>query len=535
MAKLALMVIFTMLAEKYILVKGNCFDNIISDVTYEATSTDPGHSPSDAVLDNDRAWCTSQPPPNEYLEVYLGHLYDVCGIVIQGFKNYSVDFFTTNYSLSFSKRRPAWSFLLDNDKSPKEFPIAPADGNSSTENELVTPRLASAVRIHPIETNGPPMCLRVGVYGTRVLNVACDVHLLTITISKSSLGPAVKQLYVGQRIEGCTFDVDPSTETTFSIHVDTCGTKRWTRGNYLFYNNIVYGKAESDGDSPVVYSEDVTFNATCVFNRNVNVTAAFLPNANFTVDVTEYGELNFSMAAFKDSEHNDKITADDQPLAVGTRLYIKVEVRSSNEELDLLLERCYATPSTNRQDNNQRQFIVGGCPDLEDDNTTVHNCRNSSVQAFEVDVFRFEDAGNRIYFYCDVIVCFAGVSRSICNDHCEACSVNARRRRAEDSYDKGSSPYYLKIGPFQIQKATTQKEQDIFADQSNQGDTTEQMVIVLALGVAALITLVVTIATVVVLMRKRSPSNSDHTKILAPGTPTRTHTWLDVGGTHTET
>lgn len=118
------------------------------------------------------------------------------------------------------------------------------------------------------------------------LNVACDVHLLTITISKSSLGPAVKQLYVGQRIEGCTFDVDPSTETTFSIHVDTCGTKRWTRGNYLFYNNIVYGKAESDGDSPVVYSEDVTFNATCVFNRNVNVTAAFLPNANFTVDVT---------------------------------------------------------------------------------------------------------------------------------------------------------------------------------------------------------------------------------------------------------
>lgn len=107
------------LQEPLFLFTGNCFDNIISDVTYEATSTDPGHSPSDAVLDNDRAWCTSQPPPNEYLEVYLGHLYDVCGIVIQGFKNDSVDFFTTNYSLSFSKRRPAWSFLLDNDKSPK--------------------------------------------------------------------------------------------------------------------------------------------------------------------------------------------------------------------------------------------------------------------------------------------------------------------------------------------------------------------------------------------------------------------------------
>ena len=70
---------------------------------------------------------------------------------------------------------------------------------------------------------------------------------------------------------------------------------------------------------------------------------------------------------------------------------------------------------------------------------------------------------------------------------------------------------------------------DIFADQSNQGDTTEQLVIVLALGGVALITLVVTIATVVVfIMRKRSSSNGDHTKILAPGR-------LDVGGTHTET
>ena len=84
------------------------------------------------------------------------------------------------------------------------------------------------------------------------------------------------------------------------------------------------------------------------------------------------------------------------------------------------------------------------------------------MQAFEVDVFRFEEtSSNRIYFYCDVIVCFAGVSRSICNDLCEACSEDARRRRAQESYDKGSSPYYLKIGPFQIQDATTQKDQGI--------------------------------------------------------------------------
>ena len=118
------------------------------------------------------------------------------------------------------------------------------------------------------------------------MNVACDVHRLTITVSKLSLGPAVKEVYVGQQIEGCTFNVDPNTDTTLTIPVDTCGTKQWTRGNYLFYNNVVYGKAEGDGVLPVVYSQDVTFNATCVFNRIVNVTASFLPNANFTLGTT---------------------------------------------------------------------------------------------------------------------------------------------------------------------------------------------------------------------------------------------------------
>ena len=103
----------------FFLTTGNCFDELIRDVTYTATSTDPGHSPSDAVLDNEGAWCTSQTPPNEYLEVDLGGLYDVCGVVLQGFKNDSLDSFTTKYKLSFSTGKPTWSFLLDDSDLPK--------------------------------------------------------------------------------------------------------------------------------------------------------------------------------------------------------------------------------------------------------------------------------------------------------------------------------------------------------------------------------------------------------------------------------
>ena len=74
----------------------------------------------------------------------------------------------------------------------------------------------------------------------------------------------------------------------------------------------------------------------------------------------EYGDLNFSMVAFLDSEHTDELTKGDQPLVVGTTLYFKVGVSSSTDELDLLLERCYATPTTNREAPDLRQFIIGG-------------------------------------------------------------------------------------------------------------------------------------------------------------------------------
>ena len=65
-------------------------------------------------------------------------------------------------------------------------------------------------------------------------------------------------------------------------------------------------------------------------------------------------------------------------------------------------------------------------------------------------------------------------------------------------------------------------------EQSNQDDSTEQMVIVLAVSGVALVAIFVTVVIVVMLLRGRYHS-SEQTKTLAPGTPTRTHAWGDVG------
>ena len=73
------------------------------------------------------------------------------------------------------------------------FTIAPVDGNSSTLNELNTSRLALAVRIHPIDANGPPTCLRVGAYGTKGMDRA-----LVYYAESNDRQVTVKPLYNGQ-------------------------------------------------------------------------------------------------------------------------------------------------------------------------------------------------------------------------------------------------------------------------------------------------------------------------------------------------
>ena len=91
---------------------------------------------------------------------------------------------------------------------------------------------------------------------------------------------------MGQRTPECTFAVIPNSDMTVSIGVGTCGTARWVHEYYLYYQNVVHGKAEADGVTRVVYSEDVEFNATCVFNRNVTLSSSYTPNVNFTLGVT---------------------------------------------------------------------------------------------------------------------------------------------------------------------------------------------------------------------------------------------------------
>ena len=66
------------------------------------------------------------------------------------------------------------------------------------------------------------------------------------------------------------------------------------------------------------------------------------------------------MRAFRDSDHSEKLVSNAGLLAIGSMLYIEVEVLSADKDLQLLLERCWGTASSVPTDVNQRQFVLDG-------------------------------------------------------------------------------------------------------------------------------------------------------------------------------
>ena len=98
------------------------------------------------------------------------------------------------------------------------------------------------------------------------------------------------------------------------------------------------------------------FNRKCYFGKHKivwkSVTLIYL--------IPEYGSLDFKMRAFRDSDHSEKLVSNAGPLAIGSMLCIEVEVLSADKDLQLLLERCWATASSVPTDVNQRQFVLDG-------------------------------------------------------------------------------------------------------------------------------------------------------------------------------
>ncbi|XP_078512071.1 zona pellucida sperm-binding protein 4-like [Lissotriton helveticus] len=200
-------------------------------------------------------------------------------------------------------------------------------------------------------------------------------------------------------------------------------------------------------------SRDSTFRLTvrCTFSSRTSGAFVPLQVEVFTLPpplpVSSPGPLSLEMRLAKDQMYSSYYTTSEYPVLKILRDPIFVEVRllqRTDPNLVLVLNECWATPSSKPMQKPQWPILVAGCPYAGDNyRTQVFKSAAFSMlqfpshyQRFAVSTFTFvgdnqQNLRGQVFFHCSASVCVPSAQRS-CSPSCPS----RKKRMVEDLLTK---------------------------------------------------------------------------------------------------
>ncbi|XP_058469804.1 zona pellucida protein AX 1 isoform X2 [Solea solea] len=273
--------------------------------------------------------------------------------------------------------------------------------------------------------------------------------------------------------QSCTpvFSDDRFAHFTFSV--DSCGTTRMFFGHHMLYENeigLYYGNGAAY-TSPV--DPDYRQTVSCYYVVNDTKTIAFnsKPIGKEPVAEIGLGQLMVQMRLAEDSFYELFFQAEDYPVIKYLRqpLYFEVElVHSTDPQLELILENCWATLHEDRTSLPSWDIIVDSCGNQDDSYVTIFHpvvsdarvVVPSHVKRFSTKMFTFvqddEVLKDEIYVHCDALICdTSNQADGACRGQCahpgmnpsghQRVKVKREQRRTDLSHQRqiSSGPIYL--------------------------------------------------------------------------------------------
>ncbi|KAA8583108.1 uncharacterized protein LOC116706520 [Etheostoma spectabile] len=221
----------------------------------------------------------------------------------------------------------------------------------------------------------------------------------------------------------------------FSFSVNSCGTTRRFMDHYMVYENeitLAYNKGVAY-KSPI--DPEYRQTISCYYMINATLSVAFSSthrSFNPTAEIG-LGQLMVHMRLSQDSSYRHFYQAEDYPVAEYLRqpLYFEVELMESTDpQLELILENCWATLHKNRTSLPSWDIIVDSCENRDDSYKTifypvVSDARvvyPSHIKRFSMKMFTFtkdeEVVNDEIYVHCDALICDTNSQDGSCRGQC---------------------------------------------------------------------------------------------------------------------
>ncbi|XP_039981513.1 uncharacterized protein LOC120789089 [Xiphias gladius] len=209
----------------------------------------------------------------------------------------------------------------------------------------------------------------------------------------------------------------------FSFSVDSCGTTRMFFEHYMLYENEIslynYNIKGAAYTSP---EPDYRQAVSCYYVINETQTVAFnyKPRSHDPAAEIGSGQLMVQMRLAQDSSYKIFYQAEDYPVEKYLRqpLYFEVALmQSTDPQLELILENCWATLHEDRTSLPSWDIIVDSCENHDDSYvTTFHPIVSddrvavpSHIKRFSMKMFTFtkdeEVLKDEIYVHCDAVIC----------------------------------------------------------------------------------------------------------------------------------
>ncbi|KAM9339235.1 uncharacterized protein ABDE67_016894 [Symphorus nematophorus] len=193
----------------------------------------------------------------------------------------------------------------------------------------------------------------------------------------------------------------------FSFSVDSCGTTRTFFDHYMLYENeigLYYNQHNSNKGvaytSPIDPDYRQTISCYYVVNETQTVSFSYKPRSTEPAAEIGSGQLTVQMRLAQDSSYELFYQAEDYPVKQFLRqpLYFEVELmQSTDQQLELILENCWATLQQDRTSLPSWDIIVDSCENHDDSYVTIFHpvvsdtrvAVPSHVKRFSIKMFTF--------------------------------------------------------------------------------------------------------------------------------------------------
>nr|XP_039251318.1 ZP domain-containing protein-like [Styela clava] len=216
-----------------------------------------------------------------------------------------------------------------------------------------------------------------------------------------------------------------SNEYEFAITKDlaSCGSIRKDNTTHVTYSNVLSNKPKST--AIIMTGSELSIPFSCSYPKNITTSMSFegeVSSINISSTAGE-GKFFVDLKMYKSSSF--EVEEKKREFKTSDTLYLRAELNSKDTILAVVLDRCWATPTSTINDSIHYDIIKDGCKDASAVRGTVNVFSNGGIgkSSFSVQVFKFVDASTT-YIHCRIVVCSTADGNS-CRPTCDS-----RRRRS---------------------------------------------------------------------------------------------------------